>query len=102
MTGEITLTGRVLPIGGLREKSIAAQRFGVKRVIAPKQNEPDFEEFPDSLKKDIRFHWVDKIDQVLEIALEPEKGARRQAQRVSQNGRAKRRSTRVPAAAKPQ
>jgi ATP-dependent Lon protease len=102
MTGEITLTGRVLPIGGLREKSIAAQRFGIKHVIAPKQNEPDFEEFPDSLKKDIEFHWVDKVDQVLEIALEPEKGRRRQTTRASRNGGSKQRSNRVPAAAKPQ
>ena len=101
MTGEITLTGRVLPIGGLREKAIAAQRFGIKRVIAPKQNEPDFEEFPDSLKKHIEFHWVDKVDQVLEIALEPEKGRRKQPARASRNGGPKQRPARVPAAAKP-
>jgi ATP-dependent Lon protease len=70
MTGEITLTGQVLPIGGLKEKSLAAQGLGVKRVIAPKRNEGDLEEFPDVLCRDLEFEWVDSVDEVFEAALE--------------------------------
>jgi ATP-dependent Lon protease len=70
MTGEITLTGQVLPIGGLKEKSLAAQGLGVKRVIAPKRNEADLEEFPEVLRKDLEFVWVDRVDHVFEAALE--------------------------------
>jgi ATP-dependent Lon protease len=72
MTGEVTLTGQVLPIGGLKEKALAAQRAEVKRVIAPKRNEPDLEELPDHLKKDMEFVFVDTVDEVLEEALEAE------------------------------
>jgi ATP-dependent Lon protease len=70
MTGEITLTGQVLPIGGLKEKALAAQRAGIKMVIAPKLNEADLDEFPPHLLKDIEFKFVSKIDQVLKLALE--------------------------------
>jgi ATP-dependent Lon protease len=80
MTGEITLTGQVLPIGGLKEKAIAAQRYGIKRIIAPKQNEPDHDEFPDSLKAEMQFIWVSHVDEVLREALEvdrPQRDARR-------------------------
>jgi ATP-dependent Lon protease len=70
MTGEITLTGQVLPIGGLKEKSLAAQRAGVKHVIAPKLNEPDIDDFPKSLLKEVKFTFVETIDQVLDVALE--------------------------------
>jgi ATP-dependent Lon protease len=70
MTGEITLTGQVLPIGGLKEKSLAAQGLGVKRVIAPKRNEADLEEFPEVLCKHLEFVWVDRVDEVFEAALE--------------------------------
>ena len=73
MTGEITLTGQVLPIGGLKEKALAAQRAGLTRVIAPALNEPDLEEFPEALLADIEFIFVDSIDAVLETALEPPK-----------------------------
>ena len=69
MTGEITLTGQVLPIGGLKEKALAAQRAGITRVIAPKLNEPDVEDFPEHLRKDIEFVFVDTIDEVLDVAL---------------------------------
>ncbi len=65
MTGEITLTGQVLPIGGLKEKALAAQRAGIKCVIAPKQNEPDLDDLPDHLKKGIDFKFVSRIDQAL-------------------------------------
>jgi ATP-dependent Lon protease len=73
MTGEITLTGQVLPIGGLKEKALAAQRAGVKTVLAPKQNEADVDDFPPHLLKDVEFKFVSHIDQVLPVALEPEK-----------------------------
>jgi len=76
MTGEITLTGQVLPIGGLREKALAAQRNGVTRVIAPQLNEPDVDEFPPNLVAEMEFIFVDTIDQVLAEALE-ERRARR-------------------------
>ena len=71
MTGEITLTGKVLPIGGLKEKALAAQRAEITRVIAPRRNEPDADEFPANLLKGIEFVWVDTVDEVLEAALEP-------------------------------
>ena len=70
MTGEITLTGQVLPIGGLKEKSLAAQGLGVKRVIAPQRNEADLEDFPDVLCEDLEFVWVDSVGEVFEAALE--------------------------------
>jgi len=73
MTGEITLTGQVLPIGGLKEKALAAQRAGVKTVLAPKPNEPDLEDFPPHLLRELEFVFVSHIDQVLPVALEPEK-----------------------------
>jgi ATP-dependent Lon protease len=76
MTGEITLTGQVLPIGGLKEKSLAAQRAGVTHVIAPKLNEPDLEDFPESLLKEVDFSFLDRVDQVLDEALERPKSRR--------------------------
>jgi ATP-dependent Lon protease len=79
MTGEITLTGQVLPIGGLKEKALAAQRAGIKCVIAPKQNEPDLDDLPAHLRKGIEFKFVSRIDQALPLALEPEKKPRPRA-----------------------
>jgi ATP-dependent Lon protease len=69
MTGEVTLTGQVLPIGGLKEKSLAAQRSGIKTVIAPALNEPDIEEIPEHLRKQLRFVFVSDVSAVLETAL---------------------------------
>jgi ATP-dependent Lon protease len=78
MTGEITLAGHVLPIGGLKEKSLAAQRLGITRVIAPKQNEADLEDFPPTLLDDVEFVFAESIDTVLDEALErPKQGATR-------------------------
>ena len=77
MTGEVTLTGQVLPIGGLKEKALAAQRAGITRVIAPKLNEPDIDEFPANLRRDIEFVFVDQVDRVLDAALEGPPPARR-------------------------
>jgi ATP-dependent Lon protease len=73
MTGEITLTGQVLPIGGLKEKSLAAQRAGVTHIIAPKLNEADLDDFPESLLAGVKFTFVDTVDEVLEEALEQPK-----------------------------
>jgi ATP-dependent Lon protease len=69
MTGEITLRGRVLPIGGLKEKSLAAHRAGIRTVILPKDNEKDLEDIPDSIRQDLRFILVSHVDQVLKEAL---------------------------------
>jgi ATP-dependent Lon protease len=76
MTGEITLTGKVLPIGGLKEKALAAQRAEITRVIAPRRNEPDADEFPPNLLKGLELVWVDTVDEVLDAALEPEGGSK--------------------------
>src|SRR5882672_1074106 len=69
MTGEITLRGKVLPIGGLKEKVLAAYRYGTKTVIFPKDNERDLSEIPDDIKTAMSFHLVDNMDEVLDIAL---------------------------------
>jgi ATP-dependent Lon protease len=69
MTGELTLTGRVLPIGGLKEKALAAQRAGIARVIAPKRNEADLEDFPAHLLAEMEFTWVEDVGEVFATAL---------------------------------
>jgi ATP-dependent Lon protease len=69
MTGEITLRGRVLPIGGLKEKMLAALRGGVKTVLIPKENEKDLDDIPDNVKRDIAIVAVSTVDEVLERAL---------------------------------
>jgi ATP-dependent Lon protease len=68
MTGEITLTGGVLPIGGLREKSLAAARAGLKRVVFPRENEPDLAELPEETRRELAFIPVDTIEQVFDAA----------------------------------
>ncbi|MFV0276209.1 MAG: S16 family serine protease, partial [Parahaliea sp.] len=70
MTGEITLRGEVLPIGGLKEKLLAARRGGIKTVIIPKENERDLKEVPDNIKEHLEIRAVKWIDEVLAIALE--------------------------------
>ncbi|MEK6656396.1 MAG: endopeptidase La [Nitrospirota bacterium] len=69
MTGEITLRGRVLPIGGLKEKALAARRFGIKTVILPKRNEKDLEDVPKNVRKNMNFVFVETMDDVLKAAL---------------------------------
>jgi len=72
MTGEVTLRGRVLPIGGVKEKVLGALRAGITDVILPKANEADVEDVPDEARTQLRFHFVDSLEQVLAIALLPE------------------------------
>jgi ATP-dependent Lon protease len=69
MTGEITLTGRVLAIGGLKEKALAAHRAGIKYVIAPMQNKPDWADLPRAVRSEVEFVWVESMDQVVAVAL---------------------------------
>ncbi|MGH2972734.1 MAG: endopeptidase La [Gaiellaceae bacterium] len=68
MTGELTLTGQVLPIGGVREKALAAQRAGLRRVVIPRENEPDLEELPAETRREVEFLLVDSIEQALSVA----------------------------------
>ena len=70
MTGEITLRGQVLPIGGLKEKLLAAHRGGVKQVIIPYENEKDLAEIPENIKDDLQIHSVKWMDEVLQVALD--------------------------------
>jgi ATP-dependent Lon protease len=74
MTGEITLTGQVLPIGGLKEKALAAQRYGIRHVIAPGLNRQDAEDVPEHLRRRLDFTFVERIGEVLDVALEPPRG----------------------------
>ena len=67
MTGELSLTGKVLPIGGLREKTVAAKRNKITDIIIPKANERDLEEIPDLVKKGLKFHPVSNIEEVLAL-----------------------------------
>lgn len=69
MTGEVSLTGRVLPIGGLREKSLAADRLGISRVLIPRDNEKDLAELPDSIKERVKFIGMDSVDDVFKLAI---------------------------------
>src|SRR5688572_11362013 len=70
MTGEITLSGLVFPIGGLKEKALAAHRAGIRRLIIPSRNEADVEDIPDDVRKDLEVVFVSRINEVIESALE--------------------------------
>ena len=71
MTGEVTLQGRVLPIGGLKQKVLAAHAAGLTEVIVPERNEPDLDDVPSDVRSQMQFHIVGSVDQVLTLALEP-------------------------------
>jgi ATP-dependent Lon protease len=72
MTGEITVRGRVLPIGGLKEKLLAAHRHGIREVVLPADNEKDLPDLPDIIRKEMKLHFVSSMDEVLKLALEKE------------------------------
>jgi ATP-dependent Lon protease len=83
MTGEISLRGLVLPVGGIKEKVLAAMRAGVKRVLLPARNRRDFEDIPEEARKSLEFHWLEDVDQALQLALEKEdKTVKRQVEQV--------------------
>jgi ATP-dependent Lon protease len=94
MTGEITLRGLVLPVGGIKEKVLAAKRSGITTVILPKRNEKDLEEVSEQVRKEMKFHFVQKMDEVIQIALKPEPMKRAEGAKDSrahvkkQNGKA--------------
>jgi ATP-dependent Lon protease len=71
MTGEVSLTGRVLPIGGVKQKLLAAHRAGISTVLLPRRNEPDLDDVPESVRKELTVHLVADVREVLELALEP-------------------------------
>ena len=72
MTGEVTLQGRVLPIGGVKQKVLAAHRAGLTEVVLPKRNGPDLDDVPERVRAEMTFHLVDDVHEVLDIALEPD------------------------------
>jgi ATP-dependent Lon protease len=77
MTGEITLRGLVLPVGGIKDKVLAAHRFGVDTVIIPKKNENDLDDLPDDVREELTFVLAEKVEDVLNAALAPEKRKRK-------------------------
>jgi ATP-dependent Lon protease len=75
MTGEISLRGLVLPIGGVKEKTLAALRAGIDTVLLPKRNEKDLEEIPEAARDKLKFVWLENIDDALAAAFDPPPGA---------------------------
>lgn len=71
MTGEITLHGRILPIGGVKEKVLGAYRAGIRQIILPKRNEHDLAEIPAVLRRQLTIHLIERIEQALELVLGP-------------------------------
>jgi ATP-dependent Lon protease len=79
MTGEVTLQGLVLPIGGVKQKVLAAHRMGLTEVILPKRNEKDIDDVPESVREKMTFHFASRVAEVLEFALEPSAKAKSEA-----------------------
>ena len=79
MTGEITLRGRVLPVGGVKEKVLSAHRAGIKTVVMPKKNEKDLEEIPEDVKKELKFIFVEHMDEVLKEVFVNKRGGGKKA-----------------------
>jgi ATP-dependent Lon protease len=69
MTGEISLRGLVLPVGGIKEKTVAAHRAGIRTVLLPARNRKDLEEIPDSVKRELEFVWLDRVDDAIAAAI---------------------------------
>jgi ATP-dependent Lon protease len=72
MTGEISLRGLVLPVGGIKEKVIAAQRAGIKRVMLPARNKKDYEDIPEEVRQKLGFFWLERVEEAVSLALEQE------------------------------
>ncbi|MFY9624478.1 MAG: endopeptidase La, partial [Rhodoplanes sp.] len=83
MTGEISLRGLVLPVGGIREKVVAAHRAGITRIMLPARNRKDYDDIPESARKELEFVWLDQVDQAVAAALEPEKQDHRGSARAA-------------------
>jgi ATP-dependent Lon protease len=90
MTGEVTLTGQVLQIGGVREKVLAAQRAGLKKVILPRENEPDLSELPEETRNELEFVLADTVEEVLVAALDGRAAARPRPAQVRQAAQSRR------------
>ena len=86
MTGEISLRGLVLPVGGIKEKVVAAARAGIKRVMLPARNRKDFEDIPEEARKTMQFIWLETVDDAVRAGLEPP--AERQAPAAAEPPRA--------------
>jgi ATP-dependent Lon protease len=78
MTGEISLRGLVLPVGGIKEKTVAAARAGIRTVILPARNRRDYEDIPESARQKLQFVWVERVEEVLAAAVDTS-GAKRAA-----------------------
>jgi ATP-dependent Lon protease len=76
MTGEITLRGQILPVGGIKEKMLAAHRAGMKTIILPKLNEPDLDDIPQEVRNDMKFYLVEQMEEAIKIAI-PKKKAKK-------------------------
>jgi ATP-dependent Lon protease len=88
MTGEISLRGLVLPIGGVKEKTLAALRAGIDTVMLPARNQKDLEEIPEPARRKLKFVWLDDIDDALNAALEAAPGTGADARRKPGDGKA--------------
>jgi ATP-dependent Lon protease len=87
MTGEISLRGLVLPVGGIKEKVVAAHRAGIKRVMLPARNRKDFEDIPAEARKELEFIWLERVDEAVSSALESKTAANNRRHEYSSYGR---------------